>query len=112
MNESNAVIHVTKLHVHFMKLKSTVSESGKMKKNRDLEAGGEYLIRFLCARSVTPVAAEGELTLPADERSCCVGKPGSSIELTNAEATSTENETPAQEKRGGRSRRVVAVCAG
>ena len=59
MNESNIVIHNTKFPVYFMELKSMMSKSGKMKKNWDLEAGGGYLIRFLCAGRVTFVAAEG-----------------------------------------------------
>jgi hypothetical protein len=59
MNESNIMIHNTELTVHFMELKSEVSETGKMKKNRELEAGGEYLMRFLCAGSVRLVPAEG-----------------------------------------------------
>ncbi len=59
MNESNIVVHNTEICIHYMEIKSSASKSGKMKKNRDLEAGGEYLIRFLCAGSATFVAAEG-----------------------------------------------------
>ena len=86
MNESNIVIDNTDQIVHYMELKLTASKSGKMKKNRDLEAGWEYLVWFLCTRSVTSVAAEEELTLPADARACFLGKRGSGIALTKAKA--------------------------
>ncbi len=67
MNESNIMLYVAKIYIHVMKQKMGTPTARKMKQKSDLGADVGVSKEVPRAGSVTYVAAEGELTLPADE---------------------------------------------
>ena len=92
MNESNILIHTTENYVYFVEMNFATSKSGKMNKNRDLEAGGGVSLEVPLRRKCH-VRCGGRRIDIGPRQSYFVGKLGSNIASTNALATWTEKET-------------------
>ena len=110
MNESNIVIHDTKYNVHFVEIKFAAPKSGKMNKNRDLEAGGGVSLEVPLRRKCH-VRCGGRRIDIGPRQSYFVGKPGSIIALTNALGTWTEKEILSKKSAAAEAAALKSGCA-